>query len=135
MKVKLKDIMGVYAEMLPLTADDNDVLNYEVDEAEIGQAFGATLKTARSVKKLSLNELSKLVDIPNPSISRYENGLVIPTIPQAIKLASYFDLTVEQFIFLGIAGLKGGNITELYEKHTAQMKAARETLQALKAMK
>ena len=74
-------------------------LSENFTEREIGKAFGNSLKKLRSHLKLSLNALSSLVDIPNPTINRYENGINIPTITQALKLSEFFHLSIEEMIF------------------------------------
>lgn len=125
MKIKVKDILWIIAEVFPSIYNSKEVLEYEIDETEIMQCFAVALKTLRRVKKLSLNAMSEKVDIPNPSISRYENGLVTPTLPQAIKIATFFDLNIELFIFLGLAGIKGGDIETMYQDYTVKMKSAR----------
>ena len=126
MKIKVKDILWFIAEFLPDIRDEKEALDYEVDETEISQCFATALKALRRIKKLSLNALSEKIDIPNPSISRYENGLVTPTLPQAIKIATFFDLNIELFIYLGLMGTKGADIENLYQKFTEQMKGARK---------
>ena len=76
-------------------------LSKQFTEAEIGKAFGSSLKKLRTHLKLSLNAFGALVDIPNPTINRYENGINIPAITQALKLAEFFHLSIEEMIFLG----------------------------------
>ena len=86
---------------------------------EIAQCFGLALKTVRKIKGVSLAKMKKEIDIPSQTINRYENGINIPTIPQAIKIVTYFDLNIELFIFLGLAGLKEGEkaIEQLYNEY------------------
>lgn len=79
-----------------------DIYRGEYTEEEIGKAFGRSLRALRKHGKLSLDTLSKEVDIPNPTINRYENGINIPTITQALKLADFFGVTIEEMIVCGI---------------------------------
>lgn len=88
----------------------------EFTEAEISKAFGNSLKALRSYKKLSLNALSEKVDIPNPTINRYENGINIPTITQALKLTDFFNVTIEEMVVFGMVDTKGEKIVECCKK-------------------
>ena len=81
-------------------------------ETEISKAFGLSLRKLRTNKKLSLNALSEKIDIPNPTINRYENGINIPTITQAIKITEFFNVSIEEMIFFGIIDENGEKITE-----------------------
>ena len=123
MKVKLKDLIVLWKDYIPDIAEE--VLNIELDEMQISQCFSIALKELRRYKKISLQALANIVDIPNPSISRYENGLVIPTIPQAIKLTAYFELPIELFVCLGLVGLEGGDLIEIYINFIHRMNAAK----------
>ena len=73
-----------------------------VDEKQALKIFADTLRELRRHCGLSLVELSKAVDIPNQTLSSYENATHIPSILQAIKIASYFQLTVEEMIACGL---------------------------------
>ncbi len=88
-------------------------LSGQFTETELGKAFGNSLKKLRTHRKLSLNTLSKLVDIPNPTINRYENGINIPAITQALKLADFFHLSIEEMIFFGLE--ENRNVVEYYQ--------------------
>lgn len=102
MKVAFKSILP---SINALFSDKQDILNREFTEAEIGAAFGFTLKKLREYKGLSLTALSKEIDVPNPTINRYENGVNIPTITQAIKITDFFDLSIELFILMGLCAI------------------------------
>ena len=86
-----------------------------VDEKQAFHIFAENLRELRSYCGLSLTELSVFVDIPNQTISSYENKTHIPSMVQAIKLASYFGLTAEEFILCGLDSYPY-DITELYER-------------------
>lgn len=122
MKLKIKDILSILSRLIPDIEGKNELMNYELDEVEMGKAFGTALKRLRNYKQISLNALSKEVDIPNPSISRYENGLVVPTIPQAMKLTTFFDLPIELFIYIGVMGTMGVDIEKYYEEYIQLIK-------------
>lgn len=116
MKTVVRDILGDIIERIPNNCRNDAIFDSQIDESEIGQAFGLALKAARKVKDVSLIKLSEAVDIPNPSISRYENGLVVPTIPQAVKLTAYFGLNIELFIYIGLLGLQGDDMGSIYSE-------------------
>lgn len=114
MKIRFKNILGSMGNQLH---QKKDIIEREFTENEISEAFGYTIKKLREYKKLSLNALSKEVDIPNPTINRYENGINIPTITQAVKLADYFDLSIELCIIMGLAAIhENADIISQYKK-------------------
>ena len=53
-------------------------------------------------KNLSLTEMENALGIPNPSLSRYENGKNVPSIIQAYKIASYFETDIPSIIYCGL---------------------------------
>lgn len=71
-----------------------------IDKIKI--AFAKSLKELREHIGFSLIELEKITGINNPSLSRYENGKVEPSISQAIIIAEAFNLSIEDFILYGL---------------------------------
>lgn len=69
---------------------------------KLKSAFGKSLKELREYVGFTLIELEKITDINNPSLSRYENGKVEPSISQALIIAEAFNLSIEDFIFYGL---------------------------------
>lgn len=90
--------------------EGNAILDRDFEEIEIAEAFGRSLRTLREYKKLSLRDLSKEVDIPNPTLSRYESGQNIPSITQGIKICEFFDLSIESFVQYGLMDKYGVTI-------------------------
>ncbi len=45
------------------------------------KVFCKRLKELRIERKLSIVELGKLLDVNNPTISRWENGVMLPNLP------------------------------------------------------
>lgn len=121
MKLKVNEVLGFYTAVV-MNAQDLGVsktdlenyLNTELDETDVIKAFGAALKAMREIEKESLNTLSKEIDIPNPTINRYENGINAPTIPQIVKIVAHFKIPFEMFVFLGVAKLQGQDIEAWY---------------------
>lgn len=122
MKIAFKSVLP---NINALFSDRQEILNREFTEEEISKAFGYTLKKLREYKGMSLTALSKEIDIPNPTINRYENGVNIPTITQAIKITDYFDLQIELFIIMGLCAIyEEADIINLYESLQKALKGA-----------
>ena len=130
MKISYKNILLFFKNYVDLSKVNQDIINREYTEEEIGEAFGYTVKVLRTHKGLSLQKLAQEVDMQNPTINRYENGLRIPSITQAIKLADYFNLPIELMILFGLAGLEENlDITIYYDKiQTALQEAQRQVV-------
>ena len=96
---------------------ENPYKGREFDESELYKAFGYTLKKLREHKKLSLKALGEKIDMPPQTINRYENGTNIPTIIQALKIADFFNLSIELFILMGLIALEeNADFLPLYDK-------------------
>ena len=86
-----------------------------IDEKQAFILFAEHLRELRLHCRLSLVQLAERIDIPNQTLSSYENKTHTPSIMQAMKIASFFHLTVDEFILCGFDEYPYG-ITELYEK-------------------
>ena len=98
----------------------NGAFTYEngengIPEKEIFALFAENLRELRQHCRLSLVQLAELVDIPNQTLSSYENKTHTPSMLQALKIAAFFHLTVEEFILCGLDEYPY-SITELYDK-------------------
>ena len=96
---------------LQLTNDDTAAL----DEKQLAELFGENLREIRSHCNLSLKTLSDMTKVPNQTLSSYENKTHVPSMIQAIKIAAFFDLTVEEFILCGLDSFPY-DVVELYER-------------------
>ena len=124
MKISFKNLLIGFDDILNMKGDFAD---REFDENEIGKAFGITLKALRASKKLSLKNLSNIIDIPDATINRYENGINIPTITQAIKISEFFEIPIEIFVLLGLEHMENSiDIAENYQKLLAAFAEARQ---------
>ncbi|MCR8968237.1 helix-turn-helix transcriptional regulator [Streptococcus zalophi] len=56
------------------------------------------LRELRESKGLTRPELSKELNIPVRTIARWENGETDMFLKTAIKLAEYFDITLDKFV-------------------------------------
>ena len=104
----------------------NDILilaNFNYDE--IKNAFAKSLKEIRAYVGFSLIDLEKLTGINNPSLSRYENGKVEPSISQAIIITETFNLTIEDFVVYGLGrkpeNTESSTIIEKFNENIAEM--------------
>lgn len=78
---------------------------FPYDNDQVKKAFGKSFRTLRLYCGFTLNDMEKMTEINNPSLSRYENGLVEPSLTQAIIIANTFELKAEDFVLFGL-GLK-----------------------------
>ena len=104
--------------MSKLTVQNNTLQYVEkgnLSEAELFYAFAESLAELRKYCGLSLMTLSEKVEIPNQTLSSYENKTRTPSVIQAIKISAYFGLTIEEFILCGLNQCSF-DITELYEQ-------------------
>ncbi|NLJ94040.1 MAG: helix-turn-helix transcriptional regulator [Clostridiaceae bacterium] len=60
--------------------------------------FGMRLKALRVQKNLSQKELSDDLEIGRPTITQYETGSKNPSLKMVIKIADYFDVSVDYLI-------------------------------------
>ena len=102
MKLYIKDLLIGFESVV--TVKDN-ILNTEVKEDDIAKAFGLALKEVRKAQGITLRKMSEDIEIPNPTINRYENGQNIPSLLQAVKIANYFHISIELMLILGMTAL------------------------------
>lgn len=103
MKIKFKDLLVNIKGQLKHSTDK--LLEREFDEMDIAKAFGFAVKSIRKYKNITLVQMEKDLEIPNPTLSRYENGLNIPSMTQAIKISDYFDIGVNLMIIFGLVAI------------------------------
>ncbi len=60
--------------------------------------FGNHLKYLRNDRKASQEDVAKFANITKSTISKYERGVVEPTISIAKKIGSYFGVTIDQMM-------------------------------------
>ena len=98
-------------------------IKYSYDEIKF--AFAKSLKELRLYTGLTLKDLEKLTQINNPSLSRYENGKVEPSLSQAVIIADIFKLTTEDFIIFGLGeekeNCKYKNIIDYFNMRIANL--------------
>ena len=102
MKLFIKDLLLGYEGIITVK---DDILSTEIKEEDIAKAFGLALKEVRKAQGITLRKMSEDIEIPNPTINRYENGQNIPSLLQAIKIANYFHISIELMLILGMTAL------------------------------
>lgn len=60
--------------------------------------FADKLKLLRQMKNVSQKELSIATNISGASISSYEKGTKSPTLENVVKLADYFDISIDAIV-------------------------------------
>lgn len=116
MKLTFRNLTLLFKNYMDPAKIDEKIMEREFTENEIGEAFGIALKALRTHKGYSIDKLAKLIDMQNSTLNRYENGLRVPSIAQAIKIADYFGLNIEMMLIMGLAAKEGDDIGAMYDK-------------------
>jgi len=62
--------------------------------------FGERLKELRTEKGIGQNKLANILSLSNASISYWENGKQEPSASALMKLAQYFNVSIDYFLGL-----------------------------------
>ena len=117
MKLTFRNLTLLFKNYMDPAKIDEKIMEREFTENQIGEAFGIALKALRTHKGYSIDKLAKLVDMQNSTLNRYENGLRVPSIAQAIKIADYFGVNIEMMVMMGLAAKEeGADIGALYDQ-------------------
>ena len=117
MKLTFRNLTLLFKNYIDPAKIDEKIMEREFTENEIGEAFGIALKALRTHKGYSIDKLAKLIDMQNSTLNRYENGLRVPSIAQAIKIADYFGVNIEMMVMMGLAAKEeGADIGALYDQ-------------------
>ena len=57
------------------------------------------IREARKRKGLTQEQLSKMLGVQRSVISKYETGLIVPSIPQLQKIAAALDVSVSSLLY------------------------------------
>lgn len=60
--------------------------------------FQERLIEQRKLNKLTQRQLANILNISQPSYIRYENGTAEPNLTNLVKLADYFDVSVDYLL-------------------------------------
>lgn len=78
--------------------------------------FGKTVKRLRESKNLSMSELAKQLGTTKSSINMWENADVIPREAMLIKVADYFNVSLDYLFGLDYKDLQLQRIQQLQKK-------------------
>lgn len=62
--------------------------------------FCERFKELRKEKNISTTELGKVLNVNGSTITRWENGIIIPSIDHLLNIAKYFDVSADYLIGL-----------------------------------
>jgi transcriptional regulator with XRE-family HTH domain len=62
--------------------------------------YGDAIKQQRLLRGISLSELEKETGISNQNLSRWERNEVLPNIDFCVRLAKYYQISIEELIGL-----------------------------------
>ena len=68
---------------------------HDMTDEELLLEFGLRLHTVRRKRKLGLNTVALATGIGASTLSRYETGNVQPGLTNVVRLAAYYDVTME----------------------------------------
>ena len=98
-----------------LAFTNEDTREMVISEKQAFSLFADNLRELRRHCGLSLADLAAFLDIPNQTLSSYENKTHTPSFLQALKIATFFHLSIEEFVLCGLDEYPY-DATELYEK-------------------
>ena len=104
---------------------------YEISDERAAEAIATGLKEIRKRRGYTLKEVEKETEIPNPTISRYENKENIPSIVQTLKLCTFYDITIDEILLAGLMGEEDRN--DFFDELEKSEKENQEAFARLKA--
>ena len=91
-KVSSNSLMKIFGAFQNLKYDDLGVK--EIDEIE-PKAFNKRFNELLKEKNISINDISKKLNVDKSAVSHWKNGKNIPTMDKLIELAKLFKVNVE----------------------------------------
>lgn len=86
--------------------------------------FGQSLRQIRQSRGLSQTDLAEAIDVSKGTIYRYENNLQDPPLQMAVRLARYFETSVD-----ALAGLNRHQYIDVSHLTGKQRRALKEFLE------
>lgn len=96
--------------------------------------FGETLKQLRKEKKITQDIVSELIDVHRSNIANYENGRIFPSLHSLIKIAKYFNVSLDQLVFGMENKFKYDANNEIMAENTALMDVQLNLLDRIKTL-
>lgn len=75
---------------------------YEITDEHAIEAMARGLKAVRKWRGYTLKQVEQQTEIPNPTISRYENGENVPSVIQTMKLCTLYEIDIEDIFMCGL---------------------------------
>jgi len=96
--------------------------------------FGETLKLLRKEKKITQDIVSDLIDVHRSNIANYENGRIFPSLHSLIKIAAYFNVSLDQLVYGRENKYKSDADSELMAENTALMEEQLKLMEKIKTL-
>ena len=96
--------------------------------------FGETLKQLRKEKKITQDIVSELIDVHRSNIANYENGRIFPSLHSLIKIAEYFDVSLDQLVFGTDHKIKSDANSEIMAENMSLMEVQLSLLEKVKVL-
>lgn len=65
---------------------------------QFSRSLGKRIRAARKSKGLTQEQVAKSLDVSQPAVSGWEQGLTFPTLPALVTLAELLDTTVDELV-------------------------------------
>lgn len=75
--------------------------SWDCTEEQLQRSFACALRVLRKYKGLSLKSVGESTDIPFQTVARYESGENVPSVVQALKLAHFYQISLNDMFILG----------------------------------
>lgn len=96
--------------------------------------FGEVLKKLRRKKRLTQEEISGLLDMDRSNVANYEAGKRLPPVDSLIKIASYFNVSIDYLILGKEVRRNKANQSEMYGELMAENTALMENEMKLNSL-
>lgn len=70
---------------------------YEVSNKEV--SFAHTLKKLRETHRITQVKLAEVLKVDQTAISKYERGIQLPELATLIKIANFFDISLDKLVY------------------------------------
>ena len=81
--------------------DEKEDKRWDCSEEQLQKSFACALRVLRKYKRLSLQSVGESTDIPFQTVARYESGENVPSVVQALKLAHFYEISLNEMFVLG----------------------------------
>lgn len=96
--------------------------------------FGENLKFLRKEKRITQDVISDLLEVHRSNVANYENGRIFPPLNSLIKIADYFEVSLDQLIFGRDSKIRFDADREIMAENTALMEEQLKLLEKIKSL-